>query len=91
MTNAGQIYGRGFLGVPPHGVSVADHIHGIRLLTDHKGRPDAVEIQWHEVDKQAWQTLQMDYPNALFLLSCLKSMQLDQGTPFPDDPRANQG
>ena len=88
MTDGGKIYGQGFLNSPPEGVPVADHIHGVRLLFDKQGRPDAVEVQWHQVDKPMWQVVRMDYLNALFLLSCLKSMQLDQGSPFPDDPRA---
>jgi len=29
----------------------------------------------------------MDFRNAMWLLSCLKSMQLDLDAPFPDDPR----
>jgi hypothetical protein len=33
------------------------------------------------------QKLMMEYGEALFLLSALKSAQLDMGTPFPADPR----
>lgn len=64
----------------------ADHITGVRVLRDAQGRPAAVGVQWMQDDGEPT-GLTMRLPDAMFLLSCLKSMQLDLGLPFPDDPR----
>ena len=64
----------------------ADHITGIRLLRDAQGRPAAVGVQWMQDDGEPT-GLTMDFANAMWLLSCLKSMQLDLDAPFPEDPR----
>lgn len=64
----------------------ADHITGVRLLRDNHGKPAAVGIQWMQDDGEPT-GLTIDFANAMFLLSCLKSMQLDLDAPFPDDPR----
>lgn len=61
---------------------------GAALVTDRKGRPEWVDIQFQAADADGpFQQVRMDFPNALFLLSYLKSIQLDSGVPFPDDPR----
>lgn len=64
----------------------ADHILGARVLYDIHGKPDAVHFQYMSTD--GLQELRMNFGNAMFLLSLVKSIQLDTGTPFPDDPRA---
>lgn len=65
---------------------VADHITGVRLLRDNAGKPAAVGVQWIQDDGQPT-GLTMDFGNGMWLLSCLKCMQLDLDAPFPDDPR----
>lgn len=81
-------YGKWAVSEPPHPVSNADHILGAQVSHDAKGRPDFVTIQYRSADGDGFYDIRMDYLNALFLLSCLKSIQLDEGTPFPEDPRA---
>lgn len=83
-----EIYGEFFFSEPPVEPIVVDRILGIHSLHDKQGRPEFVHLAWQTAGQEPFQTLQLDYPNALFLLSILKSMQLDEGTPFPDDPRA---
>ncbi|WP_157960090.1 hypothetical protein [Albibacillus kandeliae] len=63
------------------------HILGSRLLYDHEGNPSHVELQYMSQNQEAHQ-LRMGFLDAMFLLSNLKAMQLDTGTPFPDDPRS---
>ena len=66
----------------------ADRILGAALVSDSKGRPEWVDVQFETADPNGrFQQVRMDFSNALFLLSCLKSIQLDSGVPFPDDPR----
>jgi len=65
-----------------------DHVLGGRLSSDAQGRPTWVDLQFEVAGKVHPVTLQLDFLNALFLLSVVKSMQLDSGQPFPDDPRA---
>ena len=68
--------------------SNADRILGVRILHDGKGRPETVRFQWQTADgAHPFREVRMDFVNAMFLLSCLKSIQLDSGYPFPDDPR----
>lgn len=81
-----KIYGEWLVSEPPLPVADADRILGVQLSTDAKGRPEWVDIQFQSAG-EGFRQFRMDLPNALFLLSCLKSIQLDTGTPFPDDPR----
>ncbi|PZQ55781.1 MAG: hypothetical protein DI555_07070 [Novosphingobium pentaromativorans] len=81
-----KIYGEWAFSEPAEPANLADRILGARLLYDSKGRPEWVEAQFQSAG-EGFATVRMDFPNALFLLSCLKSLQLDSGVPFPDDPR----
>lgn len=86
MSAAGIIYGEFTIGEPPVPMVDADRILGARVLSDAQRRVEWVDIQFQSAGSGLHQ-LRLDYPSALFLLSCLKSIQLDVGTPFPDDPR----
>ena len=68
----------------------ADRILGAQLVTDAKGRPEWVDLQYQTADGEPFQQVRMDFLNAMFLLSCLKSIQLDLDWPFPDDPRGGR-
>lgn len=86
-----DVWGRILLEEPTNGPRqitslAADHMTGVRLARDRQGRPAAVGIQWMGNDGNL-AGLTIDVPNAIFLLSCLKSMQLDLQLPFPIDPR----
>jgi hypothetical protein len=81
-----KIYGEWAISDPAEPANVVDRILGTQLLYDSKGRPEWVEIQFQSASEGV-ATVRTDFPNALFLLSCLKSLQLDSGVPFPDDPR----
>lgn len=84
-------YGEFVASTRPIPTSNADRILGCQLLSDRKGRPEWVYLQFETADGDGrFHQVRMDFPNALFLLSCLKSMQLDTGTPFPDDPRGSR-
>jgi hypothetical protein len=81
-------YGEFVVSTQPIPTANADRILGAALVPDSKGRPEWVDIQYETADPNGrFQQIRMDFPNALFLLSCLKSIQLDTGVPFPDDPR----
>ena len=82
-------YGEWIVSDPPITPVSVDHIQGVQILHDSSGRPDFVEVSFRSADGDPFQTLRMDYVNALALLSMLKAMQLDEGTPFPDDPRGS--
>lgn len=82
-----KAYGQWAASDPPIAPARADHILGCQLQFDKSDRPDTVTIQYQAAGAGV-RAVEMDYANALFLLSALKSMQLDVGTPFPDDPRA---
>lgn len=85
----GKIYGEFFVSTEPVPTANADRILGAALIRDAKGRPEWVDVQYETADPNGrFQTVRIDFPNALWLLSCLKSIQLDSGVPFPDDPRA---
>lgn len=86
--NATQIYGEWAVGPHPalHEIT-AGHVLGGRLRNGGDGEPSRLAIQWRDLDGQVVQ-LEMQFVQALFLLSVLKSAQLDTGLPFPDDPRA---
>lgn len=82
------LYGSGIIfSDQPIPTQDADRILGCQLRCDTKGRPEWIDLQFQTAEPNGFRQVTMDYPNALFLLSCLKSMQLDCGTPFPDDPR----
>jgi hypothetical protein len=81
-------YGEWAIMNPPVLVLNADRILGVHIAHDKQERPDFVTVQYQTADDSGVQAIRMDYLNALFLLSCLKSIQLDEGSPFPDDPRA---
>ena len=80
-----KLYGEWLVGAAGR-LSRADHIRGARVVSDGKGRPAWVVVQYQEAGSAPVE-VEMDFPNALFLLSLLKSLQLDSGVPFPDDPR----
>lgn len=84
-----RIYGEWFTSLPPLAAKHADRILGARVSHDQQGRPEWVDIQW-QGSGELYEQVQMDFVNAMFLLSVLKSMQLDSGIPFPDDPRAER-
>jgi hypothetical protein len=89
MTDIRTIYGEwAFASEPTIPLTNADRMLGARISFDLKNRPEWVDIQFQTADGQGIQEIRMDFVNAMFLLSCLKSMQLDSGLPFPDDPRA---
>ena len=64
----------------------ARQVLGVRARLNDKREPDSVEIQWESSEGEVHQ-LELDWLNALALLSFLKCMQLDSGWPFPNDPR----
>lgn len=81
-------YGDAVVSTHPIPTSNADQILGIQLVTDRKRRPEWVDLQFQSADREyPCHQVRMDFPSAMFLLSCLKSVQLDLGMPFPDDPR----
>jgi hypothetical protein len=80
-------YGEWMVGVPPIEPLHADRMSGVQLSYDIQRRPEWVDIQWQSGTDKRFHQLQMDFPNALRLLSMLKAMQLDSGVEFPDDPR----
>lgn len=87
MSNTPDVWGRIVVGEKGAVKSLgADHITGVRVVRDGAGRPAAVGVQWMGDDGHPT-GLTMDVRNAMWLLSCLKSMQLDLDLPFPEDPR----
>lgn len=84
-----KIYGQWAVSTDALPLANADHILGARVSADSKGRPEAIDVQFRTADGPGGvRQVRMDFVNALFLLSLLKSIQLDSGSPFPDDPRA---
>ena len=83
-------YGEWTVSIPPIEPLHADRIRGALVLFDKQRRPEWVDIQWESAGDKVCHQLQMDFQNALFLLSVLKAIQLDTGTPFPDDPRVKR-
>jgi hypothetical protein len=65
----------------------AGHMLGSRLRLGDDGKPAWVDLQWREKNGEVTQ-VEMPYVQAMYVLSLLKSHQLDSGYPFPDDPRA---
>lgn len=84
---ASKLYGEAVLGVAPDRIVSVDHVMGGLLSTDSQGRPTSLDLHYQSADGPGPRALRLDWPNAMFLLSLLKSMQLDTGTSFPDDPR----
>lgn len=85
MAKKDDIYGTLHIGTPGTIETVlADRIHGARILRQ-DGEFVGVEVQF----QSAKNVLGLAIPklDALFLLSLLKSIQLDEEVPFPDDPR----
>ncbi|MBB4611599.1 hypothetical protein [Sphingomonas yabuuchiae] len=83
-----KLYGEWAFSTPPIKPENADHILGAQVSVDRQGRPEFVDIQYRTADGgEAIRQVRMDWLNALALLSILKSMQLDSGAPFPNDPR----
>ena len=84
-------YGEFVVSTAPIPTANADRILGTQLSTDRKRRPEWVDLQFQTADAGGpFQQLRMPFLDAMFLLSCLKSMQLDLGWNFPDDPRATK-
>lgn len=83
----GQVVMEEPTGGPPQIVGLgAHHINGVRAARDDAGRVIAVGVQWVGDDGRL-AGLAMDLPNALYLLNCLRAMQLELGIDLPDDPR----
>lgn len=81
-------YGEWAVTIPSVPECSADRILGVHISHDSQDRPDFVTLQYQSAGDPPVQSVRMDFVNAMFLLSCLKSLQLDEGIPFPDDPRA---
>jgi hypothetical protein len=82
-----QIFGEWMRSNQPPEALHADRILGAQLSYDSGGRPEWVEFQWQEEAGPEYRRMQLDFPNAMFLLSLLRSIQLESGIEFPDDPR----
>lgn len=85
-----QSYGEWMASTHPPEVIHADHILGAHVAHDSQGRPEWVVVQWQNSPGPDYQQMQMDFPNAMALLSMLKCIQLDSGVSFPDDPRGER-
>lgn len=84
-------YGEFVVSTEPLPTANADRILGTQLLTDRRRRPEWVDLQFETADsEERFHQVRMPFLDAMFLLSCLKSMQLDLGWNFPDDPRATK-
>lgn len=88
MPSKSRAYGEEFTDLSSVRIERADHIVGCKVELDSKGQPDLVAVQYRTVTGDY--ELRMDFAQALFVLSCLKSIQLDCRVPFPDDPRADR-
>ncbi len=62
----------------------ASHIRGCRVGRV-KGEFAGIDLHY-EVDGKP-RSMTIDRGNAMYLLSLLKCLQLNEGLPFPDDPR----
>lgn len=74
-----KIYGRFLVGLGDIPGPVADHILGARVSGN------SVQVQFLQGQKNVQVSMDMD--NAMFLLSLLRSIQLDRGLEMPGDPR----
>lgn len=63
-------------------LAIADDIMGILVDT----QMSCINVQYADANKEIHE-ISMDLPNAMYLLSLLKSVQLNLDIPFPDDPR----
>lgn len=81
-----RTYGEWFVSVPPVDAQCVDHTLGARLSYSPNGDPEILAVQFGL--EQGVVQLELKFADAMFLLSCLKSLQLDSGIPFPNDPRA---
>ena len=86
MTAGTLIYGTFVPGLPEPLGQRADHMLGARVEFDTQGRPDQLQFQY-VVAGSSVREMRMDYLEALALQSFLRCLQLDVGTPVPDDPR----
>lgn len=83
-----SIYGEFAVGEPGAiPVISGGHILGSRVRSAPNGDPIGLDVQWREAGGRIVQ-LELPWIQAMFLLSLLRSHQLDTGLPFPDDPRA---
>jgi hypothetical protein len=81
-------YGDFVTSTTPLPTTNADQILGTQLVTDSRRRPEWVYLQFQSADSEyPFKQLRMPFADAMFLLSCLKGLQLDVGAPMPDDPR----
>jgi hypothetical protein len=81
-----EVYGT-VAGYAP-GVIPTDHvdqIHGLRVGRSPDGRPVGIELQFDTETERRHMTIPL--MQALALLSFLKSFQLEEDLPFPEDPR----
>lgn len=62
-----------------------DRIHGLRVARTPDGQLAGVELQFDTPEKRKHMTIPL--MEALALLSFLKSFQLEEDLPFPEDPR----
>lgn len=83
-----KLYGEWAYGDDGRPVADVDRILGVRAILDDRKRCERVELlyQWAG-DPARPRQLDLQFSEALALLSFLKCMQLDAGIPFPDDPR----
>jgi len=63
-----------------------DRIQGLRHQGPAHLREGKVIVQYTDAGEE-WHDLNMSLGDAMYLLSLLKSLQLNLGLPFPDDPR----
>jgi hypothetical protein len=62
-----------------------DRISGGRIERDASGKPARLHLHYFAGGQP--QVMVVGFLDGMFLLSVLKSIQLDTKTPFPDDPR----
>ena len=86
MSNQEQIYGQFAVG-PPGSVPTmhADRMMGFRIGRTPDGQIAGIDLQFET--KGQPQSLTIPILDALALLGMLKSMQLNEDMPFPEDPR----
>ena len=84
MLTRPDIYGEVIVGSPPLPTQHVSRIHGFRVGRV-EGKPAGIDLHFEAGGKD--QSMTIPLPDALFLLSTLKSFQLDEDLPFPEDPR----
>lgn len=80
----GKIYGKFLIGNVAIPTQRADHILGAQIQ-ERLAAPKAVTIQWQNASDP--QQLTMELPQAMFLLSVLRAIQLDEKVKMPNDTR----